>query len=54
MNEENSSVRSYIRSHIDSLRSSAAYMRKLIIIVQRMACRLVGAKSLAEPMLEYC
>ena len=35
---------------------SAAFMRQWIesALVQIMACRLVGAKPLSEPMLEYC
>ena len=40
----------------NSLRPSDAYMRQLTrpSLVQIMACRLVGAKPLSEPMLEYC
>ena len=35
---------------------SVAYMRQLTgsALVQIMACRLIGAKPLSEPMLEYC
>ena len=35
---------------------SAAYMRQWTgsILVQIMACRLVGAKPLSEPILKYC
>ena len=42
--------------NINSLRSSYAYMRQQIkpLLVQIMACRLFGAKSFSEPMLEYC
>ena len=41
---------------IASLRPSDAYMRQQIrpSLVQIMACRLVGAKSLSEPTLDYC
>ena len=40
----------------NSLRPSDAYMRQSTMpsLVQIMACRLVGAKPLSEPMLEYC
>ena len=40
----------------NSLRPSDGYMRQYTILslVQIMACRLVGAKPLSEPMLEYC
>ena len=40
----------------NSLRPSDAYMSQLTrpSLVQIMACRLVGAKPLSEPMLEYC
>ena len=41
---------------INSLRPSDAYMHQQIrpSLVEIMACRLVGAKPLSEPMLEYC
>ena len=41
---------------VNSLRPSDAYMAsvKLPPLIQIMACRLVGAKPLSEPVLEYC
>ena len=45
----------YHLHHINSLRQSNIYASvNLPSLVQIMACRLVGAKSLPEPMLEYC
>ena len=40
----------------NSLRPSDAYVRwhPKTTLVQIMACRLLGAKPLYEPMLEYC
>ena len=40
----------------NSLRPSDAYMRQLTrpLLVQILACRLVGAKPLSEPTLVYC
>ena len=38
--------------YVNSLRPSD--VSKLAIIVPDNACRLVGAKPLSEPMLEYC
>ena len=40
---------------VNSLRLSYAYMRQdnITKLLQIMACRLVGAKPLSEPMLEY-
>ena len=45
------------RSHsVNSSPPSATYMRRLrgSALVQIMACRLIGAKPLSKPMLEYC
>ena len=44
------------QSYLKILRQSDAYMRQKTgpSLVQIMACRLAGAKSLSEPMLEYC
>ena len=41
---------------VNSSPPSAAYMRQSIgsALVQIMACRLFGAKSLSKPMLGYC
>ena len=41
---------------INSSPPSAAYMRQWTgsALVQIMACRLIGAKPLSEPMLTYC
>ena len=41
---------------MDSSSPSAAYMHHWTgsALVQIMACRLIGAKPLSEPMLEYC
>ena len=41
---------------INSLRPSDAYMRQenSASLVQIMACRLVGAKPLSEPIIKYC
>ena len=41
---------------INSLRPSDAYMRQenSASLVQIMACRLVGAKPLSEPIMKYC
>ena len=41
---------------INSLRPSDAFMRQQIMpsLGQIMACRLIGAKPLSEPMLSYC
>ena len=41
---------------INSLRPSGAFMRQQIMpsLGQIMACRLIGAKPLSEPMLSYC
>ena len=41
---------------VNSSPPSAAYMRRSTgtTLVQIMACRLVGAEPLSEPMLEYC
>ena len=47
----------YYRDRLTHLpRISAAYMRQWIgsTLVQIMACRLFGAKSLSEPVLGYC
>ena len=43
-------------SPVNSLRSSDAYMRQWNrpSLVQIMACCLLGAKPLSEPMLVYC
>ena len=45
----------YIRK-LTHLSPSAAYMRQSTrsALVQIMACRVVGAKPLSEPMLNYC
>ena len=42
--------------HINSSSRSAAYMHQGTesALVQEMACRLLGPKSLSEPMLTYC
>ena len=46
----------YIFIALNSLRPGDAYMRQKTnpSLVQIMACRLVGAKPLSAPILEYC
>ena len=47
----------YLLASVNSLRPSEAYMRQYInhqSMVQITVRRLVGAKPLYEPMLEYC
>ena len=46
----------HITLNFNSLRPRDAYMRHQACpsLVQIMACRLVGAKPLSEPMLPYC
>ena len=45
-----------ILKNINSMRPSDIYLRRhrRPSLVQIMVCRLFGAKSLSEPMLEYC
>ena len=35
-------------------RMTHIYVNTLTTLIQKMACRLFGAKSLSEPMMEYC
>ena len=45
----------YIYIYVNSLRPSDEYMSvNLSSLVQIMVCRLIGAKPLSEPMLDYC
>ena len=46
----------YTRFALSSPRADGAYMRQWagLLLIQVMACRLVGAKPLLEAMLTYC
>ena len=47
---------SWSNGKLNSVRPSDAYMHRSTrpLLVQLMACRLVGAKPLSEPILGYC
>ena len=50
-----SRIISTVTAILNSLRPSDIYMSVIeASLVQVMACRLIGAKQLSEPMLEYC